>query len=288
MSEFKTGPADPSTCQTESEKSTGRGSSAAAHPRPLFAVAVVLICFLLLQVFTLLFSLLLGIDYAVAPAFVVGGIVPILLAARWLTVSTKASLRLAPVRLAPVLFCVGASFSFILLQYNVAGLIEEFFPMPVWIQEFLLEITRIRNFHEFVRVASGIVIAAAVAEEFIFRGFLQGSLEHRYGRWRGILLTSLLFALLHDPWRFVPIFFIGGLLGYLVSRGGSVYYGVIAHAITNATSVAGGNLFGIEAGTEISLPISFVVLMAAVFLLSMIGFVRSIGPEPVPSSIPGC
>jgi membrane protease YdiL (CAAX protease family) len=190
----------------------------------------------------------------------------------------------------PVLFCIGASFSFIILQYNVASLVEKVFPMPVWIQEFLLEITRVRNFHEFVRVATGVVLAAAVAEEFLFRGFLQGSLENRYGRWRGILLTSLLFALLHDPWRFVPIFFIGGLLGYVVSRSGSVYYGVIAHAVTNATSVAGGNLFGIEAGTEISLPVSFVVLMAAVFLLSMMGFVRSIGKEPVPpgeSRVPG-
>jgi membrane protease YdiL (CAAX protease family) len=278
------------------QEETGRRISAegstspilGSYPRPLFAVAVVLICFLLLQVFTLVFSLLFGIHYSLVPAFVFGGILPIFLASRWLTVSTRVSLRLSPVRAGPVLFCIGASFSFIILQYNVAGLIEKFFPMPVWIQEFLLEITRVRSLLEFVRVASGVVIAAAVAEELLFRGFLQGSLENRYGRWRGILLTSLLFALLHDPWRFVPIFFIGALLGYFVSRSGSVYYGMIAHAVTNATSVAGGNLFGIEAGTQISLPLSFVVMMAAIFLLSMMGFVRSVGTDPglVPAQRP--
>ncbi|UCF78107.1 MAG: CPBP family intramembrane metalloprotease [Candidatus Eiseniibacteriota bacterium] len=268
-------PTRPSTVPQAHETQEGPGP----YPRPLFAVAVVLICFLLLQVFTLVFSAILGIHYAVAPAFVVGGIVPILLAARWLTSSVKVSLRLSSVRAGGVLFCIGASFSFIVLQYNVASLIDKIFPMPVWIQEFLLEITRVRSFLEFLRVASGVVVAAAVAEELLFRGFLQGSLEKRYGRWRGILLTSLLFALLHDPWRFVPIFFVGGLLGYLVSRGGSVYYGMVAHAVTNATSVAGGNLFGIKAGTEVSLPISFVVLMAAVFLLSMMGFVRSVRVE---------
>jgi len=279
----------PENSRREAEKvdaAKGENAKSSPYPRPLFAVGVVLVCFLLLQVFTILFSVLLGVHYAVAPAFVVGGILPIFLAARWLTPSARISLRLSPIRLGPALFCVGASFSFIVLQYNVAGLIEKIFPTPVWLEEFLLEITTVRSFVEFLRVASGVVVAAAVAEELLFRGFLQGSLENRYGRWRGIILTSLLFALLHDPWRFVPIFFIGGFLGYLVSRSGSVYYGMIAHAVTNATSVAGGNLFGIKAGTEISLPLSFVVLMAAIFLLSLMGFIRSIGKEPEPAQAP--
>ena len=250
----------------------------AAHellPRPLFAVAVVLVCFVLLQVLTVLFSFLLGISYALAPAFIVGGIVPALLVARWMARSPRACLRLFPVRPLPLVFCLGASFSFVVLQYNVASLIEKLFPMPAWIQDFLVEITRVRSFAEFIKVASGVVVAAAVAEELLFRGVLQGSLENRYGRWRGILLTSLLFALLHDPWRFVPILFIGGLFGYLVSRGHSIYYGMVAHAITNSTSVAGGNLFGVRPGKEIHLPLSFVLLMVALFMISIWGFVRS-------------
>ena len=243
--------------------------------RPLFALTIVLACFVERQVLAVFFSFLLGVSYALVPAFVVGGILPVLVVTRWMTGSIRFFLRLFPIRPLPLIFCIGASFSFIILQYNVAGLIEKSFPMPVWIQDFLIELTRVRNLSEFVKVASGVVIAAAVGEELLFRGLLQGSLEKRYGRWLGILLTSLLFAFLHDPWRFVPILFIGGLFGFLVSRGHSIYYGMIAHAITNATSVAGGNLFGIEGGKEISLPLSFVVLMVAVFLISIAGFVRS-------------
>ncbi|MCX5799918.1 MAG: type II CAAX endopeptidase family protein [Candidatus Eisenbacteria bacterium] len=255
--------------------------------RPLFALAIVLECFVLLQVLAVLFSFLLGVSYALVPAFVVGGILPVLVLTRWMTGSARSFLRLLPVRPLPLVFSVGASFSFIILQYNVAGLIEKFFPMPVWIQDFLIEITRVRSLSQFVIVASGVVIAAAVAEELLFRGLLQGSLEKRYGRWRGILLTSLLFAFLHDPWRFFPILFLGGLFGFLVSRGHSIYYGMIAHAITNATSVAGGNLFGIEGGKEISLPLSFVVLMAVVFLVSIAGFVRSTErEEPAGAPLP--
>ena len=243
--------------------------------RPLFALAVVLVCFVLLQVLTLLFALLLGFSYALVPAFVLGGVLPVLLLTRWMTRSTRSFLRLFPVRALPMVFCIGASFSFVILQYNVAGLIEKLFPMPAWIQDFLVQLTRVRNLSEFIRVASGVVIAAAIAEELLFRGLLLSSLENRYGRWRGILLTSLLFALLHDPWRFVPILFIGGLFGYLVSRGGSIYYGMVAHAITNSTSIAGGNLFGIKQGREIYLPLSFVVLMIALFAVSIAGFIRS-------------
>jgi membrane protease YdiL (CAAX protease family) len=244
-------------------------------PRPLFAVAVVLVCFVLLQVLTLLFSFLLGVSYALAPAFIVGGIVPALAVARWMARSPRECLRLFPIRPLPLVFCIAASFSFVVLQYNVASLIEKLFPMPTWIQDFLIEITRVRSLAEFVRVASGVVIAAAIAEELLFRGLLQSSLENRYGRWPGILLTSLLFALLHDPWRFIPILFIGGLFGFLVSRGHSIYYGMVAHAITNSTSVAGGNLFGVKPGKDIYLPLSFVVLMVALFIISIWGFVRS-------------
>ena len=92
--------------ELKSAESTRDGNLAAGlFPRPLFAVAVVLICFLLLQACTLVFSLLVGVHYAVAPAFVFGGIVPIFLAARWLTPSVRISLRLSPVRPGPVLFC---------------------------------------------------------------------------------------------------------------------------------------------------------------------------------------
>lgn len=246
---------------------------------PILALAVVLICFVLLQVLTLFFSLFVGSSFALVPAFVIGGIVPIFLVTKFTTRSPRLFLRLLPPRPLPLIFSIGASFSLVILQYNLAGLIENLFPMPSWIQDFLINLTRVRNLPEFVKVASGVVIAAAIAEELLFRGLLQKSLETRWGRWPGILLTSVLFALLHDPWRFIPILLVALLFGYLVSKGNSIYYGMVAHAVTNATSVAGGNLFGIQAGRQMYIPISFIVLMIAVFAISIAGFVRSIEKE---------
>jgi membrane protease YdiL (CAAX protease family) len=249
------------------------------HLRPLFAVAVVLVCFLISQVLAILFSGVVGIGYALLPAFILGEIIPVFVLARLFTPSVRASLRLFSVGLLPLLFSVVATLSFVLLQYNVAAIVEKLLPMPIQFQEFLLEITRVRSLSEFLRVASGVVLGAAVAEELLFRGLLQGSLEARHGRWRAIVLSSLLFAVLHDPWRFVPVFFIGVLLGYLVSRGGSVYYGMVAHAVTNSASVAGGNILGVDGRVEISLPTAIIPIAGLVFLLSLIGFIRTARPR---------
>ncbi len=266
----------------------GRHVSPSPYPRPLFSVAIVLVCFVLGQLLAVVFSVVTGIGYSLAPAFLLGEVVPLLLIVRLVSPSVRATLRLYPVRLAPVAFAVFACLSFMLLQYNVAGLVDRVFPMPDWFQEFLVDLTRVRTVQEFLRVASGVIVAAAVAEELLFRGLLQGSLEHRLGRWRGIAICSLIFAVLHDPWRLVPVFFIGGLLGYLVSRGGSLYYGMVAHAVMNTTSVVGGNLFGTEKGGEVFLPFILLPIAALVFVVSILGFVRSAGPDnPIVGDVSG-
>jgi membrane protease YdiL (CAAX protease family) len=245
--------------------------------RPLVAVGITLACYVVLQVVAALFLLLLGPGYAFLPSYVVAVVVPVLLITRAHSSSVRRTLRLVPVRAAPLVFAVGASFSFVLLQYHVAGLLEKLLPMPSWIQDFLLEVTRIRSVAEGLRVVSGVVLAAAVGEELLFRGFLQGALENRRGRWSAIVLTSLMFAVLHDPWRLVPVFFIGVLLGYLTSRGGSVYYAVVAHAVTNGTSVAGLNILGAETADESALSMLLIPVMVLVFVLSILGFMRTVG-----------
>ncbi len=46
-----------------------------------------------------------------------------------------------------------------------------------------------------------LAILSGVFEEFIFRGYLQGALYAYVGRWRGVLLCALVFALFHLPAR---------------------------------------------------------------------------------------
>ncbi len=245
--------------------------------RPLAAVGITLACYVVLQIVAALFMIFLGPGYAFLPSYALAVVVPILLITRAYSPSVRTSLRLGPVKAAPLVFTLSASFSFVLLQYHVAGLLEKLLPMPSWMQDFLLEMTRIRSLAEGLRVVSGVVIAAAIGEELLFRGFLQGTLENRLGRWSAIVLTSLMFAVLHDPWRLVPVFFIGALLGYLASRSGSIYYAMLAHAVTNGTSVAGLNILGAETAKEPAFPAVLLPIMSIVFVLSIVGFARTVG-----------
>ncbi|WET83269.1 type II CAAX endopeptidase family protein [Amycolatopsis sp. QT-25] len=101
-----------------------------------------------------------------------------------------------------------------------------------------------------VVVATLTFFTANVLEEVFFRGMLQSRLEALFGRWPGILLTSLLFAWLHlpthgqtgSPWTGLPLTLgaiiafqgVHGLfLGYLWSRYRNLWAQVAAHTAIN-------------------------------------------------------
>jgi membrane protease YdiL (CAAX protease family) len=78
-------------------------------------------------------------------------------------------------------------------------------------------------------------IGAPLTEELLVRGALWGALEHyRIPRGSILMLTALIFALIHlDLWR-LPILFVGGLaLGYARMRTGRIGASMVAHATNN-------------------------------------------------------
>lgn len=78
-------------------------------------------------------------------------------------------------------------------------------------------------------------IGAPLTEELLVRGALWGALEHyRIPQGYILILTALIFALIHlDLWR-LPILFVGGLaLGYARMRTGGIGASMVAHATNN-------------------------------------------------------
>jgi sodium transport system permease protein len=82
-------------------------------------------------------------------------------------------------------------------------------------------------------------ITPAVCEEIFFRGFVLGSLS-RKSRLLAIIISSLLFGLMHVLTsnvlmveRFLPTAFIGMLLAWVALRTGSIWPGMILHAVHN-------------------------------------------------------
>lgn len=82
-------------------------------------------------------------------------------------------------------------------------------------------------------------ITPAICEEFFFRGFVLGSLN-RLSRVMAVVVSSILFGLMHVLTsnvlmveRFLPTALIGVLLAVIALRTGSIWPGMIFHAIHN-------------------------------------------------------
>lgn len=86
---------------------------------------------------------------------------------------------------------------------------------------------------------AGLILLAAVlpgiCEEMLFRGVILRGLRRRLPPGWAIVLTALLFAGLHfSPWRFLPQFVLGCILGWLALRSGSCWPAAVVHAGHNA------------------------------------------------------
>jgi sodium transport system permease protein len=78
-----------------------------------------------------------------------------------------------------------------------------------------------------------IAVTPALCEEFFFRGLVLSGLR-KFGMVPAILVCALLFGLAHSSiYRLIPTMFIGGLLTWLVWRSGSIWCGIVGHALNN-------------------------------------------------------
>jgi len=85
-------------------------------------------------------------------------------------------------------------------------------------------------------------VLPAVCEELFFRGFvlsgLRSSFRGRFATTRAVVASAGLFALFHIfPEKYLPTFLMGLVLGFLCARTGSIWPGMIAHAVNNASAV---------------------------------------------------
>jgi membrane protease YdiL (CAAX protease family) len=93
----------------------------------------------------------------------------------------------------------------------------------------------------FVVFAICVAIAAPIAEEIFFRGLAQPVLQHYLGGVGGLIVTSILFGLVHlgsNPIEAVlPLAFFGAVVGTLAWRTGRLWPGIFAHMTFNGITV---------------------------------------------------
>jgi|GEM_PF-390943 len=90
-----------------------------------------------------------------------------------------------------------------------------------------------------------IIFLVPIAEETLFRGFLQRWLVQKIGRWQGIILAAALFAAFHfsisqgidNIELLLSLFTLACFLGFIYERQGTLWAPISLHAIFNAISV---------------------------------------------------
>lgn len=96
-----------------------------------------------------------------------------------------------------------------------------------------------------VLIALSAIVFAPILEELIFRGLLQNALTNMFGRtsqgkWQAIILTSILFTLIHTTaaWHTLPgLFALSLILGWLFEKRASIIPSIILHLTFNAFNI---------------------------------------------------
>ncbi len=229
-------------------------------PEPLEALLLVLATFGVLIVFLVLFSIFStsGLNQAQRAIsgsryfYIVGGslflIVP-LLYARWRNYPIQILFRMNPVPLSVIFVSLLIGISLSVLSDELERIIALFVTIPDWMYE-MLNPLKAESTLDWVLVFLGSVVIAAVAEEGLFRGFVQVTLEAKGDVTRAVLLTSLTWTLVHqNPYWAVELFLMGVFLGFMAWRSNSILPGIIAHGINNLLAMLILN-FPSEQGTE--------------------------------------
>ncbi len=121
------------------------------------------------------------------------------------------------------------------LPENIQPLVES---IKKSIEQLYKQVAGASNIQELLFVLFVIAVVPAFAEEFLFRGFVQGSLERGLTPLKGVIFTGIIFGAFHlNPFTFVPLAIIGIYLGFLVLKSGSLMVPIAAHFFNNAIAV---------------------------------------------------
>lgn len=141
------------------------------------------------------------------------------------------SIRLAA-WLALPLVSVGAA----IVLSEVDNVFRWFLPPPEFMTNLMSELFFPQG--RFFSMFFALVVVAPLTEELLCRGIVLRGLLHRYGPAAAVALSAMLFAFMHmNPWQTLSAFTLGVIFAWFYLRTGSVWPGVVGHAINNGLVV---------------------------------------------------
>lgn len=134
---------------------------------------------------------------------------------------------------------IGVSVVFVFSAMYVLNLLIEQAGIPNTMEETFLAMSR----NPFGILS--ITLLAPVLEELLFRGAIQSELQLKYKPWIAILISSLLFGVVHlNPAQIPFAFMLGMMFGWLYYRTGSLLPGIVGHVLNNSIATVNMYLYG--------------------------------------------
>ena len=156
----------------------------------------------------------------------------------------------------------------------------------VWLQEHMPELPNLveGEFDMIMKDRMGYFVVgllAPLAEEMVFRGaILRSLLRWKSNPWVGIVISAILFAVIHmNPAQMPHAFLVGLLLGWMYWRTDSIVPGVVYHWVNNTVAYILYNiypnpdltlvdLFGSEQKVLMALGFSLLIFLPSLFQLN--------------------
>jgi len=122
-------------------------------------------------------------------------------------------------------------FGFVILSSELDNVLEYFLPMPLFLED-TFESIMVEQLFIFSIIL--IVIVPTITEEMLFRGIIVSGFKENYSGKKTIIVSALLFGLIHlNPWQFVSAFIIGLFSAWLCLRTKSIFLCLYIHFFNN-------------------------------------------------------
>jgi membrane protease YdiL (CAAX protease family) len=165
-----------------------------------------------------------------------------------------------------------------ILVSEIGNLVLSVLPVPQWLNDLFAE--EIIGAEFSLSAILTVAVLPAIFEEILCRGLVLRALLKRYSSVVSIVVSALMFGVIHlNPWQFVTAFLLGILLGWIVLKTGSIVLTVIAHFLNNFIFLAisfTGDMFsipgfnaGVEGGGVVFQPWWFDLLGLGLFLVGL-------------------
>jgi len=122
-------------------------------------------------------------------------------------------------------------FGYVILSSELDNVLEYFLPMPMFLED-TFESIMVDQLFIFSIIL--IVIVPTITEEMLFRGIIVSGFKENYSGKKTIIVSALLFGLIHlNPWQFVSAFIVGLFSAWLCLRTKSILLCLYIHFFNN-------------------------------------------------------